>query len=66
MLIKLMENSNDYCKSTKHTKYPPPNIQLYHLDEVVSTGKFINIIGYVVNSSHSNPTIENGFLVPVT
>lgn len=39
---------------------------MYHLDEVVSTGKFVNIIGYIINNSHNNPTIENGYLVPIT
>ena len=68
MLINLMDSNNDseYVKSKKNQRFPPPNISLYHLDEVISTGNFINIVGYIMNNNHSNPTLENGYIVPIT
>lgn len=68
ILIGAMEAFDDFDrpKLKKRGGDPTPKVAAYHLSTPINIGRFIGIVGYLRNESHPNPTLDNGFLIPVT
>jgi hypothetical protein len=60
------ERPNKPKKKTWEPKFLVPKVAVFHLNEPESCGKYQNIIGYIRNDSHPNPSVENGNIVPIT
>mmetsp|Transcript_13256 Transcript_13256/g.24859 ORF Transcript_13256/g.24859 Transcript_13256/m.24859 type:complete len:331 (+) Transcript_13256:1590-2582(+) len=47
-------------------KSQTPKVVAYHLDKPTNSGRCIGIVGYLRNDSHPAPSLDNGFLAPIT
>lgn len=71
ILIGALEVLDDVDKPrTKKKVWEPksqtPKVAAYHLPAPTNSGRCIGIVGYLRNESHPSPSLDNGYLTPIT